>query len=172
VNRGDLDYYLVRPVSSLFFLSLREFAANSFLNLVMATGILAWAILRWPAHPGAPAITGYVLLLMFGTVLHYVLYMLCLIPVFWMHTAGSLQELFHIFDRIMARPHRVFTGWARRLVVSVLPFALIASYPAAAFFEGFPAETLLHMLAVVVAAFVLMLGFWRLALRSYASASS
>ena len=30
INKGDLDYYLVRPVSSLFFLSLREFAANSF----------------------------------------------------------------------------------------------------------------------------------------------
>ena len=29
INKGDLDYYLVRPVSSLFFLSLRDFAANS-----------------------------------------------------------------------------------------------------------------------------------------------
>ena len=35
VNRGDVDYYLVRPVSSLFMLSLRDFAANSFLNLLM-----------------------------------------------------------------------------------------------------------------------------------------
>ena len=32
VNRGDLDYYLIRPVSPLFFLSLREFSANSFIN--------------------------------------------------------------------------------------------------------------------------------------------
>ena len=32
VNKGDLDYYLVRPVSSLFFLSVRDFAANSFLR--------------------------------------------------------------------------------------------------------------------------------------------
>ena len=52
VNRGDLDYYLVRPVSSLFFLSLREFAANSFLNLLLATGILVWALARYPASPG------------------------------------------------------------------------------------------------------------------------
>src|SRR6185503_921918 len=29
VNKGDVDYYLMRPVSSLFFLSLRDFAANS-----------------------------------------------------------------------------------------------------------------------------------------------
>ena len=25
INRGDLDYYLIRPVSSLFFLSLRDY---------------------------------------------------------------------------------------------------------------------------------------------------
>src|ERR1017187_3025518 len=34
VNRGDLDYYLVRPVSTLFFVSLRDFAANSFVNIL------------------------------------------------------------------------------------------------------------------------------------------
>ena len=44
VNRGDLDYYLIRPVSSLFFLSLRDIAINSFVNLVMAAGIMVWAI--------------------------------------------------------------------------------------------------------------------------------
>ena len=54
INKGDLDYYLVRPVSPLFFLSLRDFAANSFLNLVIASGIVAiycrppWAL--WPCH--------------------------------------------------------------------------------------------------------------------------
>ena len=31
---------MVRPVSSLFFLSVREFAANSFFNLVLAIGVL------------------------------------------------------------------------------------------------------------------------------------
>jgi ABC-2 type transport system permease protein len=36
INRGELDYYLIRPVSPLFFLSLREFSANSFINLIIA----------------------------------------------------------------------------------------------------------------------------------------
>ena len=48
VNRGDLDYHLVRPVSTLFFVSLRDFAANSFVNLLMAVGVLVWAV---SVHP-------------------------------------------------------------------------------------------------------------------------
>ena len=38
INRGDLDYYLLRPVSSLFFLSVRDFAVNSFINLRVRGG--------------------------------------------------------------------------------------------------------------------------------------
>ena len=44
VNRGDLDYHLLRPVSSLFFLMMREFAWNSFLNLLISVGVLVWAL--------------------------------------------------------------------------------------------------------------------------------
>ena len=40
VNNGDLDYYITRPISSLFFLSVRDFAADSFLNVLMTFGIL------------------------------------------------------------------------------------------------------------------------------------
>ncbi|MCB1316047.1 MAG: ABC-2 family transporter protein [Leptospiraceae bacterium] len=50
INRGDLDYYLVRPVSSLFFLSLRDFAANSTINILAAVGIFAWATLTYQNH--------------------------------------------------------------------------------------------------------------------------
>jgi ABC-2 type transport system permease protein len=44
INKGELDYYLLRPASSLFFLGLREFSSSSLINLACAIGILAWAI--------------------------------------------------------------------------------------------------------------------------------
>ena len=44
INRGDLDYYLIRPVSPLFFLSLREFSANSFVNLIIAMSFFFYTI--------------------------------------------------------------------------------------------------------------------------------
>ena len=62
INKGDLDYYLVRPVSTLFFVSLREFAVNSFFNVLIAIGILVWTLLRFPE----PVTLARVLLLVFG----------------------------------------------------------------------------------------------------------
>jgi len=79
VNRGDLDYYLVRPVSSLFFVSLRDFAANSFLNLLLAIGIFVWALVRYPDPLGAGRVGLFVLLLLAGVYLFYLLSMILLV---------------------------------------------------------------------------------------------
>ncbi len=172
INKGDLDYYLVRPVSSLFFLSLREFAANSFVNLLMAGGILAWALARYPEPLGAATMACYVALLFLGTFTFYVMHMLFLIPAFWMHTSGGLREIFFSLEHYSSRPHRMFTGWVRKALLTVLPFALYASVPAQALFEGLTPTLLLHVAAVNAVAFAAMIALWKAGLRSYASASS
>ncbi len=172
VNKGELDYYLVRPVSSLFFLSLREFAANSFLNLLLAIGILVWALTRYPHPLTAGSVTLYVAFLLLGVFINYVLNMLFLIPVFWLHTAHGLREIYFAFDRFSGRPHGIFRGLALRMLTSILPFALIASYPTQGLFDAFPRGLVIHMLLVAAVLFAVMVWFWRRGLKAYASASS
>jgi ABC-2 type transport system permease protein len=172
VNKGDLDYYLVRPVSSLFFLSLRDFAANSFINLLMAIGLFSWALARYPGPLGAGSIAMYVGLLLLGTLLHFSLHMIFILPVFWLHTSGGLREVFWSLDRYAQRPHGIFTGWVRRVLVSLLPFALIVSYPTMALFDGLTWTLFLHIAGVAAAAFLVMVWIWTRGLRAYASASS
>lgn len=172
VNTGALDYYLVRPVSSLFFLSVREFAANSFLNLLLAAGILAWALARYPEPLAATQVALYVAFLLVGVFIKYTLNLIFLIPVFWLHTAHGLREIYFSFDRFASRPHGIFPGWARRVLTSILPFALIASFPTQGLFEGFSLRLVTHMVLVAILLFACMLWLWRCGLRAYASASS
>jgi ABC-2 type transport system permease protein len=172
VNRGDLDYYLVRPVSSLFFLSLRDFAANSFINLLMGIGLFVWALARYPGPLGAGSIAIYVGLILMGTLLHFSMHMSFIIPVFWLHTSGGLREMFWSLDRYTQRPHGIFTGWVRKVLVSLLPFALVVSYPTMALFDGLTWRLLLHMAGVTAIAFLFMVWLWSRGLRAYASASS
>jgi len=172
VNKGDLDYYLVRPVSSLFFLSLRDFAANSFVNLLLAAGLLVWALARYP-HPLDPAATTlFILLLLNGAVLYWLIHLAFLIPVFWLHSSRGLGETFYVLEKYSERPDRIFRGWVRRLLVTALPFALISSFPTALLFEGITPRLLLHVLGVTALFFLAVLAFWNRALRAYSSASS
>jgi len=172
VNKGDLDYYLVRPVSSLFFLSLKEFAANSFVNLLIACGFLTWALARYPGPIPASMIALLLLLIGLGVFINYLINVIFLIPVFWIHNADGVKTLFWNLGSTGSKPHGIYKGWTRRILVSVLPFALIASYPVEGLFGGEPAATLLHMGAVAVVGSLVLAVFWRFGLRAYSSASS
>ena len=172
VNRGDLDYYLVRPVSSLFFVSLREFAANSFLNLLIALGIVGWAIGRYPVALGAVPIATFLLLIVAGTFIYYCLHILFLLPVFWLHSSRGLAMVFFSIGKLAERPDRIYTGFTRLLLLTLLPLALVASLPADTLFAGLSWERVLHVVTVMAGMFGAVLSVWRLALRGYASASS
>jgi ABC-2 type transport system permease protein len=172
VNKGDLDYYLVRPVSSLFFVSMREFAANSFLNLLVAVGISAYALSSYPEPLSAGRIALYIILILNGAFLYYIVQMMFLIPVFWLHSARGLGEIFFSLGKYAERPEKIFQGYVRRALVTIIPLSLIASRPAQQLFDGADAGTLMHIAAVTAAFMGGLVLFWHRALRAYSSASS
>ncbi|MFW5774844.1 MAG: ABC transporter permease [Chitinivibrionales bacterium] len=172
VNNGDLDYYLVRPVSSLFFLSFRDFAANSFVNLLVSFVILYWALYQYGGPVTFSEVLFFIFLIGVGFILRYFVRMMMVIPVFWLHQGRGLELVFWHLTRFIERPDRIYTGLTRVILTTVLPFALMASYPARLFLEPFRWTTFLHLLSVTTVFGALVLVFWRAGLRAYSSASS
>lgn len=172
VNKGDFDYLLIRPVSSFFFVSFREFAANSFVNVLIASGILAWAILRYPEPLGFFKILFFLILILNGLMIYHLIHMVTLMTVFWTHSANGVARLFWSFDQFVERPDRIYKGITRTVLTTILPFALVASFPVRLFLEPFDLSLFLHLggVTVLLASFVKLL--WNQGLRSYSSASS
>jgi ABC-2 type transport system permease protein len=172
INKGDLDYYLIRPVSPIFFLSLREFSANSFVNLIMASGLLVYALWQYQGVYQSWDLCLLFLLLINGTLIYYCTQMLMILPVFWTQSARGFIDLFYSLGLAMERPDRIYRGWLRKVFTIILPFALIASFPARLFLEQFNWHTFMHLMLVSLALWVVMLWVWRQGLKNYASASS
>jgi ABC-2 type transport system permease protein len=172
INKGDLDYYLIRPVSSLFFLSVREFSANSFLNLILAVLIFAYSIMNYTQPWEVEKLFGLILLLMNGAFIYYLIQMLMIIPAFWTQSTRGFIDLFYTLGLAMERPDRIFKGWIRVIFTTILPFSLIASFPARYFIEGLDKLSLLHLLSVSLVLWILILSLWKKGLRNYSSASS
>jgi ABC-2 type transport system permease protein len=172
VNKGELDYYLVRPVSSLFFLSLRDFAANSFVNLLIAAGLVAWAIGQSPHAMSPLSIGAFIFFLLNGALLYQFLHLMFIIPVFWLHSNRGLGDLFYAVEKYCDRPDRIFSGPIRRVLTTILPFSLVASFPARLILDGLDGKLMLYMLGVTGVMFFVSVAFWRLALKNYTSASS
>lgn len=172
VNRGDLDYYLIRPVSSLFFISLRDFAANSFVNLLITLGMFVWALGRYPGPIPAWKIPLFLLLMLNGTLIFYCLNIMANMMVFFTHSAEGFGHMVWTMMKFGERPDRIYVGLLRRFVTFVLPFALIASFPTRLLIEEFSWEILLHIFGVTACLFAFTLWVWSRALRAYSSASS
>lgn len=172
INRGQLDFYLTKPVSTLFFLSLREFAANSFVNLIFATSILFWVISTSPYDFTILQLGAYLLFLLVGTFLYYIVHMFFILCVFWTNSNRGFGDLFWSFSHILERPDRIYKGVLRKILVTVLPFAVMASFPARILIEGNIFEVVLHMTLVAIILFLVMLFIWNRGIRSYSSASS
>jgi ABC-2 type transport system permease protein len=172
VNKGDLDYYLIRPVSSLFFLSLRDFAFNSFVNLIMASAIVTWIFLKYPHPIGGLKIALFILNLFIGSILYFTVRFIVLLPVFWTHSARGFDTLFWPMTRFMERPDRIFHGWIRRIFLTILPFSVMASFPARLVLEPFSPQIFFHLVGITAFFFFLLIWFWNHALKAYSSASS
>ena len=172
VNRGDLDLLLVRPVSPLFLVSFREVAAASFLNVLIASGLLAWALARYPHPLGGGRILLFLLFLGAGLVVFWAIELSFVVPVFWLHTATATWELFFQVAKYAERPHQLYPAWLQRLLLSALPLGVVVSVPVHVLFEGAPVLRVLHVGAVVATSLLFVRWFWRRGLRAYASASS
>jgi ABC-2 type transport system permease protein len=172
INRGTLDTYITKPVSSLFFLSLRDFSANSFVNLLMAIGILIWSFVSYPTEFGLGQLLIYIGLLLNGTFLYFCLHALFLLSVFWTESPRGFGDVFFAVAHIYERPHKIFIGPFRLIVTYILPFTLCASYPASFLFDDNGNEALLTIFIGTLTTFLVLLFVWNRGLRSYSSASS
>lgn len=171
VNRGDLDYYLLRPVSTLFFVSFRDFAWNSFVNVLITVGIMIWAFMNAPVSYGWLEIFGYLICLAMGSMLFYLTRVLSVTAVFWLHSVKGIEVIFYNLNRFMERPDRIFRGPLRVVLTTIIPYSLMASFPARFLLEH-DSSIIFYMATILVLYFVFTTWVWRAGLRSYSSASS
>ncbi len=172
INKGDLDYYLVRPVSSMFFISTRDFATNSFLNFLMSIGIAVWALQNYIGELSVFTVSLYFLCILLGALIHYAVHFIFVLPVFWTHSNRGFVQAFWPMTKFMERPDSIFQGWLRKVLLWVLPFSLMASFPARTIWDPDPLFTTFCVFAGAAGSLTLAIVLWRIGLRSYSSASS
>jgi len=172
INRGDLDFYLIRPVSPLFFLSLREFSANSFVNLIIASGIFIFSLFNYSISFSFLDVFLLLILILNGCFIYYCLQMIMILPVFWTQSTRGFIDLFYSLGLIGERPDRIYKGITRVIFTWIIPFCLISSFPAKIFIDGFDWPTIFHISVVTFIVWNITHFIWRSGLRSYSSASS
>ena len=173
VREGELDLYLVKPVSLQFLITMRRLDAALLLPDFVA-GVIMIA-LGW-ARAGLPvtvvSVTGFLFFFFFLALLTYSLFLLPHLLCFWIVATRGVAEMTSAVWDFNNMPQLIYGKWMQRIGTFLLPVFVITNFPGL-FLMG---ELSPLLMAWGVAAPILFFGItrivWKRAVRNYSSASS
>lgn len=172
IRKGTFDFYLIRPISSIFLSCFRYFSFGSFGNLIVSLFFLVYTFLNLSIEFTALTFFIYFLFLINGIAVRFALKFIFILPAFIIIDAQPLQEIRMSAEKFLENPDVIYKGFLRKILLYIVPYILIVSFPVKSFirsiglFEG-------AMSLIVGVSFVLLFVFlWNRALKFYTSASS
>jgi ABC-2 type transport system permease protein len=172
VNKGELDFYLLKPLNPQFQVSLRRMSPHNMASIIPATALLITGV-RGAAleiSPGQVLIA--LILLAAGVVIFYSLWFMTVCLIFWTGRASNVQELFLVTLQVQRVPTEIFSPAVQVLVNFVVPVAIVTVFPARVLLGTLGWEQAAAMLALAAGLLWLSGQVFRVGLRRYESASS
>lgn len=172
IRRGEMDFLLMRPVSSQFLASARNLSLPEAVNAAIGLGLVIYAGnhagIRWNAIGIAEAAV-------FGACGLAVLYALWFFIVtlsFWLVQVDSIDTLFYSLFETARYPVSFFKGVLRTILTFAVPVAFATTFPVQALSGQADVRLLPVGLALAAVALIATHLFWNYAVRHYSSASS
>jgi ABC-2 type transport system permease protein len=176
VRSGDLDFALLKPIDEQFLLSCRKIDWSTAPNVVAGLALMGVAL--W--HLGEPVapmrVAAFVLVFLCGIAISYSFLLMLTSTSVWLVRNQSLYEMWWLFSSLMRYPRQIFgAGWARPFgwfFTYIFPAMLVVNVPAETMVQVFQPWFVGFTVAATVVLLVVSRWLFRLALRSYRSASS
>jgi ABC-2 type transport system permease protein len=172
IRTGDMDFLLLRPVSSQFLVSLRTLKLPELVNVLVGLALTVYAGnlagVRWSVANIAEALAFGLC----GLILLYTIWFLIVTCAFWLVQVDTLDELFFSISQAARYPVDYFRGGLRTLLTYVVPVAFATTFPTEALLGRVDVRLLPVGLLLAITALLATHLFWRYATRAYSSASS
>lgn len=172
INRGDLDWLLVKPVDAQFIASSHDIDIED-----AARGVVGVVIMYLGLRGTSPIIVATHLPALITTLLcgQMVIYSLCLVlkTISFKSIQGwATNAIFWRFHDLARYPTDIYRGIMRTVYTFVFPLAFVATVPARALLGRLSAGYFAGSLLAGLGTFMVCRIIWKWALKSYSSASS
>lgn len=172
VREGTLDFVLIKPVDSQFWLSVRSVSLWGVPNIVLGLAIMAYVIVTRETPPTISGVLLAALTLTLAVLMLYSLgYLLSTISI-WYVKLYNITMAMQALVETGRYPIPAYPAAYQAFFTFVLPVAFMTTVPAQFLTGRGTALWLLGAVAVCALLLLLSVAFWRYALRYYTSASS
>ena len=179
VQSGSLDFVLLKPIDSQFWLSTRQISPWGLPGVCAGFGLIGWGmghgavVLLWtqPLLLGARLLLGGCLLISAAAILYSLWFLLASLSIWFVKVWNATEVL--RYTLVAGRyPVAAYPSALRLLFTFVLPVVFLTTVPAQALLGRASGGWAAGSLLAAVLALALSRAFWRHALRHYTSASS
>ncbi len=176
IRKGDLDFYLLKPVDEQFMVSFRKVDWSTAPKVFIGAILMSIALyqLGWQWEIGR--VLAFIGLFGGGILLAYGFLLTLASTSVWLVRNQSLMELWWLFTTLMRYPREIYqSGWAWSLWLFfslVMPVMLVVSIPAETMVRAIHPFWAIWVVISSIAVLWASRKFFRRAIQSYRSASS
>ena len=160
VREGTLDFVLLKPIDSQFWLSLRTLSPAGLSEIGFGIGLVAWATSQAGVTPGPGAVALALLLLLAGVLILYALWFLLATTSIWFVKTWNATEVLRAALTAGRFPLSAYPPALRLVFTVVLPVAFLTTVPAEAILGRVTLPWIGLALAVAATGLCLCRAFW------------
>jgi len=171
VNKGELDILLTKPVAPLSIALTRFMNPTAIFNVFLGLGIM----FKYADQAGFEGGARWLLVpgwLLIGMTTAVLLRFFTCVFVFWLERGFALSRLYYQFFSMANKPDVMYPPFIRYVILTAVPFGVIASVPARALLQGLSPREYVQIAGVLLAFLGINTVLWKRGLKRYQSASS
>jgi ABC-2 type transport system permease protein len=172
VQSGSLDFVLLKPIDSQFWVSLRSFSPWGLPEMAVGLGLALVGAARAGARVNPASAATALLMLACGLAILYSLWFVLAATSIWFVKVWNATEVLRSALAAGRYPVSAYPPALRFVFTVVLPVAFLTTVPAQAILGLAEPRWVLASVVMAVLALAASRTFWRFALRHYTSASS
>ena len=172
VRKGTLDFVVVKPIDSQFWVSLRRFRFEQLGSMIAGLILLGYGLSQVTRAPDWQDWLAYLTLFMVSGLLYYSLILALMTLSIYFVRIDNLWVLGETVIDVARFPMSIFSPAIQNIITFWIPFAFLASLPAMQLVRGADWKLVAVGLTWTLVGLFVSRWFWRFSLRRYTSASS
>lgn len=170
VDLGELDTFLIKPIDSQFFISLRYVNYPSIVRIVV--GIFLVGYLLHGVELSVFQLIGYGFMMLFGLTILYSLWYIITSFTIWFSRLSNIVDFLFTITNVSRFPPQMYREFSWYVFLFLFPLTLIITTPTRFLINKIDVQSIFVLIITAVTLFVISRIFWKFALRFYTSASS
>ncbi len=172
INKGDLDFYLTKPVDAQFYASLQMGGLQNLISSLIGILLIIFGLFNLHLFPSLLEIVSFLLLTSISILVFYSLMLIAATLNFWFDRLDNIVDLVNRLNYISRFPADAYKKGGPIIFSLLLPFALVTTVPAGILINKNNPLYIFLLFILAVLFLILSRLFWLYALRRYTSTGS